>query len=82
MLVIITRVVKERFIFYIFYKMRFKDNICPAIEQIFQRKTYHGLLEGVPNTAINQGMLHRVVEKGKRLFGIDTIHLIRPTENI
>lgn len=60
--------------------MRFKDLISPSIERIFQTRTYYGLLEGVPNSEINQGMIKADIPKGKRLFGIDAIHLIPPVE--
>lgn len=60
--------------------MEFKDLISPTVEQIFQTRTYYGLLEGVPNSKINKRMVNADISKGKRLFGIDTVHLISPVE--
>jgi hypothetical protein len=59
--------------------IEFKD-LAPAINQFFQTHTYYGLLEGTPNSRINKGIVKSSIDKGKRLFGIDTIHLIQPVE--
>jgi hypothetical protein len=60
--------------------IRFKDLTNPTIEQFFQTKTYYGLLEGIPNSKINRDMVKSDIPKGKRLFGINAVHLIPPVE--
>lgn len=58
----------------------FKDLVRPTIEKFFQTKTYYGLLEGVPNSRINQDIVKSDIQKGERFLGIDTIYLIPPVE--
>lgn len=61
--------------------MKFK-NMHVSVDRLFQWKTYYGVLEGVPNHAINQQMLISIKEKAKRELHVNTIYLIPPIEKI
>lgn len=62
--------------------MIFSDNIHPTVERLFQRKTYYGLLEGIPNSEINKSMVENCKEEARRYFGISKVLLISPGEKI
>ena len=60
--------------------LKFIDNVSPMPDQFFQRRTYLGVLEGVPNSEINNEMLQYHQAEAKRRFGLDNIFQIKPAE--
>lgn len=60
--------------------MLFKDNISPSIDRFLQRRTYYGVLEGVPDSTINKDNIEYAKGEALRHFGIKNIYVITPTE--
>lgn len=52
------------------------------MERLFQWETYEGVLEGVPDQAINRSMLEGFIAKAKRLLHVDATYLIIPKERL
>lgn len=61
--------------------MKFKNDIYPWMDRFFQWKTYYGVIEGSPSSAINIDMLNCIKEKTKQYFHLSTIHMIVPEED-
>lgn len=59
---------------------QFADDISPNVNQFVQRKTYLGLLEGVPNTEINNSDIPARVEEVKRIFSVENVLIIQPEQ--
>lgn len=62
--------------------LKFKDGTMPSIDRFYQRTTYYGLIEGVPNTAINAEKIESIKGEAERFLGLKKIHLISPKETI
>lgn len=62
--------------------IKFKGGHHPLIHGFYQRDTYYGLLEGVPDTEINASYIQSFQVEAKRKFSLENIHLINPKQLI
>lgn len=62
--------------------IQFKGGLHPIIHGLYQRETYYGLLEGVPDTEINARIIQSYLAEAKRKFSLENIHLIQPEQFI
>lgn len=60
--------------------MKFKDNFYPTIEMFHQKRTYYGLLAGIPDSETNARQIKYDEANARRIFGDIPIHLVSPIE--
>ena len=60
--------------------LRFKDRSAEVL-QFRQAQTYLGLLEGVPDTAINRRLIEGRRQAAQRFCRLENIHVIEPLQH-